>query len=84
MSVNPSFLCQYHSFKLCLGSWHPAVCFQAQPASPGVKSAEALLPSFTSMPLDFTLSVLRPTFTAYFSAGGDEDECRLWGKDSTK
>lgn len=82
MSVNPSFLSQYHSFKLCLGCWHPAVCFQAQPASPGVKTAEALLPLFTFMPLDFTLSVLRAMFTAYFSAGGDAGEWRLWGKDS--
>lgn len=50
MSINPSFLSQYHSFKLCLGCWHPAVCFQAQPTSPGAETAEALLPSFTFMP----------------------------------
>lgn len=83
MSVNPFFLSQDHSFKLCLGCWHPAVCFQAQPASPGVKIAESFLPSFnTFMPLAFTLFVLRPMFTAYVSAGGDVGEQRLWGKDS--
>lgn len=82
MSVNPSFLSQCHSFKLCLGCWHPAVCFPAQPTSPGVKTAEALLPSFTFMPLAFILSVLRPMFMAYFSAGGVAGEWGLWGKDS--
>lgn len=30
----------------------------------------------------FISSVLRPAFTAYFSAGGDAGEWRLWGKDS--
>lgn len=71
MSVNPTFLPQYHSFKLCLGCWHPAVCFQVQPTSLGVKTAEAFLTSFTFMPLAFSLSVLRSKLTAYFSGGGD-------------
>lgn len=41
-SINPSFLSQSHSFKCCLGCWHPAECFQALPTSPGVCAAEAL------------------------------------------
>lgn len=42
MTINPSFLSQYHSFKCCLGCWHPAVSFQALSTSPGVCTAEAL------------------------------------------
>jgi len=50
--------------QLCLGCWHPAVCFQTQSELPGIKTAEMFL----------------PIFTACFSAGGDMSKGRLWGQ----